>query len=106
MLIKYYSYLPRNNDGHGQIAPDLTIIENVENVVVNGGVFQHDNIGPDFDKIKVNNFLDNFDYIMQDLPFKKLITFTKGGFLQRLEVYGTAYVCNDDGKTVEKVSLS
>jgi len=106
MIIKYYTYLPNNNDGHGPVAPDLIIIENCENVVVHGGIFGSNDTGPDINRSQIQNFLDNGDYIMQDLPPKKLITFAKGGFVQRLEVYGTAYVCNDDGKTVEKVSIS
>lgn len=106
MIIKYYTYLPNNNDGHGPVAPDLIIIENCENVVVHGGIFGSDETGPNTNVIQRLILLDNNDYLMQDIPPKKLITFRKDGFVQRLEVYGTAYVCNDDGKTVEKVSLS
>lgn len=106
MLIKYYGYLPNNNDGHAPTAPDLTIIENCEGVVVHGGVYSKDATGPDINSVQVHLFYDNDDYIMQDLPPKKLITFFKNGCTHRLQVYGTAYVCNDNGETIEKVSLS
>jgi len=42
--------------------------------------------------------------IETDRPSKKLITFRKDGCIQRLAVYGTAYICNNDGETIEKVA--
>lgn len=106
MLIKYYSYLPNNNDGHGPVQSDLTIIERCENLVVHGGIYSPDDFGPQSHDPLVYMFLDVHDYILQDSPKKKFITFYKEGQLTRLAVFGTAYVCNNDGETIEKVCPS
>lgn len=106
MLIKYYSYLPNNNDGHGPVQPDLIIIEKAGNIVVHGGLYSHDDIGPEEQEVYASMFADCFDYILQDLPQKRLITFVKDGSLTRLSVFGTAYICNDNGETIEKVCPS
>lgn len=106
MLIKYYSYLPNNNNGHAPVSADLTIIEKCENVIVHGGVYSLNDTGPESHTQIAFMFLDVFDYVLQDSAPCKLITFYKDGQLTRLAVYGTAYVCNNDGETIEKVSLS
>jgi len=97
MLIKYYDYT---------LSPvsDLFIIENIENVVVHGAIFQPEEMGPDINQVQNHLFYDNDVLIETDRPSKKLITFRKDGCIQRLAVYGTAYICNNDGETIEKVA--
>lgn len=106
MLIKYYGYDYANPEIPAPTAPDLFIIENIENVVVHGGVFGTDDHGPDINTVQIHRFYDRDSEIQAARPSKKLITFTKDGSVNRLQVYGTAYVCNNDGETIEKVSLS
>lgn len=97
MIIKYYDYI---------LSPvsDLFIIENVENVVVHGALFQSDDTGPDINQYQLHLFYDNDQLISNDKPSKKLITFRQNGVTCRLAVYGTAYICNNDGETIEKVA--
>lgn len=102
MLIKYYGYIPESAPS----SPDLFVIENASNVVVHGGIFKTNEHGPDINIVQNHLFYDKDSEIQSEKPFKKLISFFKDGCIHRLQVYGTAYVCNDNGETIEKVSLS
>lgn len=102
MLIKYYKYSETP-------AADLCIIEDVENVVVHGGLFELSSLGDDHAIISNHYLYDEKLYGTPrtpdvQMPMKKMITFRKDGILCRLSVVGTAYVCNNDGKTIEKVA--
>lgn len=114
MIIKYYGYaFPQN----------LNIIEDVTDVLVHAGLHTatEDNIpvGPNIDHAGIVNHytydLSNelFPGIVAGANLKaddaprflaaKFIDFTRNGIRCRLAVYGRAYVCNNDGKTIEKV---
>ena len=94
MLIKYYTY-----DG------SLIIIDNVKDIEVPSGFVSYDPIqaGDDFKDYLFDNFLDDSQL---DIAIKRtrIITYSNGEGACRLIVCGTAYICNDDGKTIEKVS--
>lgn len=102
MLIKYYGYIPESPPS----SPDLFIIEDVTNLIVHGGIFNAFETGPDISVVQINLFYDKDAQIKAEEPFKKLISFVKNGEVNRLAVFGTAYVCNNDGETIEKVSIS
>ncbi len=113
MIIKYYGYaFPQN----------LNIIEDVTDVLVHAGLHTAKSdatpVGPDVDHAGIKNhyILDTYVELFGDprsggtnepeapeFLAAKFIDFTRNGIRSRLAVYGRAYVCNNDGKTIEKV---
>jgi len=91
MIIKYYS-----TDG------SLYIIEGVEDVAVpNNPVFGDYALDPR----KVFDFEHgNDENDRAPLNPQRIITYVKDGPCM-LKVWGVAYICNDDGKTIEKVGF-
>lgn len=84
---------------------DLSIIEDVTDVLVHAGCFNPENIGS---ASTVSNSNDPTTFYGTDNePINGLtrhIDFTRRGVKCRLVVTAYAYICNDEGKTVEKVS--
>ena len=97
MLIKVYS---------GSPAGKLNLIENCSDVVVdmnsytpaqNGDQARGGALDPVF-------WLDFYDSESVDTQNNKFIDFTdKNGVRTRLRVTAFAYICNNEGKTIEKV---
>lgn len=54
------------------------------------------------EKPELSNGYDEFIFSEEKSEFPKYITYAKNGPCM-LQVNGIAYVCNDDGKTIEKV---
>lgn len=101
MLIKYYTLAPTDRP-----SGSLHIIEGVSSVSVPQEVFSSGERPQDVVHDSATCYrLDNFGPEQQPNPFfKKIITFKENdGTYGYLEVFGKAYVCNDDGKTIEKV---
>ena len=97
MIIKNY-HQPK---GPTKPASDLQIIEDVTDVLVYAGCFNPSSIG-DIGEAGVTTV-----YGSENQPANSLtrhIDFTRNGIRARLIVTDHAYICNDQGKTVEKVS--
>lgn len=85
MIIKYYSYVDQS----------IYIIDGVQDVAVPSN--------PAFGDYALHPWkVFNFDTSLPTDYVAKAITFSKDGPCM-LRVYGTAYICNDAGKTIEKV---
>lgn len=100
MIIKNYC----NPKGKSMApAANLQIIEDVTDVFVHAGCFNPESIG---DMLGDGGGPTTF-YGTEDQPFNTLtrhIDFTRHGVKCRLIVTNHAYICNDRGQTVEKVS--
>lgn len=92
MLIKLYT---------SGLATDLHIIEGVSSPVVHHGQFNYSNNGP---RLEYPNILCE-ENTPQDDAQVKYISYSKDGRWQRLAVLNYAYICNDEGRTVEKVAV-
>lgn len=91
MLIKYYT----------AGIPNLHIIENVSNVVANAGFYDHrKDSACDFSKSILDKISDDENWPRETLT----IDYVKEGTKFRLFVFGVAYICNNEGKTIEKVT--
>lgn len=109
MLIKNYAGHPAGNT--------LTIIEDVTDVIVHMGMFSLNSSGPQLEGLrKPTTWVDTLAVVDANAPcsrdnaletqanLQKFIDYTdKEGVRCRLCVYSFAYVCNDEGKTIEKV---
>jgi len=82
MIIKYYTNDPQ---------PLIVILENVSDVTV----FQ--------DEPEIEGEFTTLNFDNQVGGTHPCITYADDG-VRLLHVYGTAYICNNDGKTIEKVS--
>lgn len=107
MIIKNYFTQPKHS-----LSPclDLQILENVTDVTVYANCYNAGEIGdphadgvttiydtdPDRHKCGTTN--------MSSAMMTRRIDFTRNGIRCRLIVHNHAYVCNDEGRTVEKVS--
>lgn len=98
MIIKAYT-----NEFPGK----CVLIDSAEDVVVHRNLFSNQSVGPDFGQINTLRYIDD--------PEKKaetdascdqfmFIDYVQKGIGTRLVIRNYAYVCNDDGKTIEKVS--
>ena len=99
MIIKNYC----NPKGSIPPAANLSILEDVTDVFVHAGCFNADSIG---DMIGDGCGPTTF-YGTDHQPintFTRHIDFTRHGIKCRLVVTNHAYICNDRGQTVEKVS--
>lgn len=113
MLIKYYGFAFPNN---------LNIIDSVTDILVHAGLETATPealpCGPHVDHAGIKNtYLYDTDKELFGDPRSggthepvqpkflaaKFIDFTRNGLRCRLSVYGYAYVCNDEGRTIEKV---
>lgn len=95
MIIKnYHSPMP------SQPALDLQIIEDVTDVLVHAGCIKSGSIG-DLEKDGVTSVYGSEN---AGTDWNRFVDFTKQGVRCRLIVTNWAYVCNDDGKMIEKVS--
>ena len=112
MLIKYYGL---------KFPHALSILDEVTDVVVLGGIFtitKNDiSAGPDSHEIKNHYIHDKDEDIFpkhfqaaKDVGFPEIDTrhvqyvdFTRNGLRCRLSVFGHAYICNNEGKTIQKV---
>jgi len=92
MLIKLYT---------SGLAKDLHIIENVSSPVVHEGQYFYSNNGP---RLEYPNILCEENEPPEDAQVK-YISYSKDGRWQRLAVLNYAYICNDEGRTVEKVAI-
>jgi len=102
MIIKNYC----NSKSQVQVMPaaDLQILEDVTDVFVHAGCFSPDTIGDDAHH---GHGGPTSFYGTDDQPINTLtrhIDFTRHGIRCRLLVTNHAYICNDRGQTVEKVS--
>lgn len=82
-------------------ATDLQIIEDVTDVFVHAGCFSPDSIGTD-DRPGPTTFYGSDNQPMNTLT--RHVDFTRHGVRSRLVVTDHAYICNDRGQTVDKVS--
>lgn len=99
MIIKAYS---------GHIMGHISIYEKVKDVVVHLGCY--DDTGPTIDErshLMPSTWIEPLEYngvTPEELENYKYIDFTNEDNIRcRLRVGSFAYICNDDGKTVEKV---
>jgi hypothetical protein len=93
MLIKLYDSMPSN---------DLHIIEGVSGVTVHSGTFLKRNNGP----CEVIGMEYDYQPSASEETEVRYISFNNmDGILTRLRVYNLAYVCNDQGKTIETVRV-
>ena len=79
MLIKYYT-----------TQATTVILDNVSDICIYK------------EKPELENGYDSFCFSDETSEFPQYITYAKNGPCM-LHVHGLAYVCNDDGKTIEKV---
>jgi hypothetical protein len=98
MLIK--NYLSQN---HESPCLDCQIIDGCEDVVIYANFFNRGEIG-DLNVASVVSVIDQGDCLWEEDRFCRHIDFTKNSVRTRLIVKNHAYVCNDQGKTIEKVS--
>ncbi len=84
MLIKYYDL---NNNIH--------LIEKVKDVSI------YNKVPEESDEIETM-VLEDFDFSKEVKNPCKVVHYADNG-LKQLLVFGKAYICNDDGKTIEKV---
>lgn len=99
MLIKVYTHA---------FPTVLHILENVTDIRIDHNIRQLGSIGDDVDGRSVYTFGDEFtrEYTKgEPKPAGNCtIDFLRDGVRSRLLVANFAYVCNDEGKTIEKVS--
>jgi hypothetical protein len=108
MIIKNYI----SASAEDQPGLDLQIIEDCTDVLVHATCFDLAYIG-DIEKAGIRNVManypENFENGNRDRNgnsgiLTRHIDFTRNGIRTRLVVTKYAYICNDDGRTVEKVS--
>lgn len=92
MLIKYYTL---------NFPADTYILDSVSNVRVINNIFTGLTSGPSADMIDLHLCYDS-DAVAQGKNVQ-FIDFTQDGVRCRLPVYGKAYICTDQGKTIEPV---
>jgi hypothetical protein len=90
MLIKYYN-----------LDDDIYIIEGVQDVTIPSKESADRQATQDVEGF--NEF--NFDKVVSALAPLRFIEYAKDGPC-RLFVYGTAYICSDDGKTIHKLEVN
>ena len=91
--VSHEPYLP-------PVAANLQIIEDVTNVFVHAGCFNPER--PCSDGNDPTTYYGTENQPMNTMT--RWVDFTRYGVRCRLVVTDRAYVCNDEGKTVEKVS--
>lgn len=97
MIIKNYS----NPKGPAVPAANLQIIEDVTDVYVHACCFNPQSTG-NTDESGPTTFYGTEDQPMNVLT--RHIDFTRYGVRSRLVVSNHAYICSNEGKTIEKVS--
>lgn len=92
MIIKYYTL---------KSPSELFIIDNAQSVRVIQNIFSGLSSGPDASMVDIHVCYDSDE----DVHGKRVqfIDFTQDEVRHRLSVYGKAYICNDQGKTIEPV---
>lgn len=99
MLIKNYTL---------GLAGEIHITENVTDVVVHTNQYLGKNSGPTPGDTaggpRVPNSWIYQDDVKDDQPVR-FIDYTKDGIRNRLYVTNFAYICSDDGKTIERVKV-
>ncbi len=106
MIIKNYHTTPMQAQSP---ALDLQIIENVTDVLVYARCYNADDIG-DLTASGVTTVyggpeISDAKCTQPSVPkLARHIDFTRNGVRSRLIVQHHAYICNDEGRTVEKVS--
>lgn len=93
MIIKAYT----NN-----FPEEIYLIEGASDVVVHQNLFSGPQCGPDRPIITTFRYIDNASPDEPDTF--KIIDYTQNSIGTRLVIRNRAYVCNDEGKTIEKVS--
>lgn len=85
-------------------AADLQIIEDVTDIYVHANCFSPQGIGPSNipDGSGPTTYYGTEDHVVNSMT--RLIDFTRHGIRCRLVVTNHAYICNDRGQTVDKVS--
>ena len=92
MIIKYYT---------NEFPETLYILEDVSDIEAPTSlVTEHTPSEIHEAPVVVHQYDRNYD----EKSFAKIVFFKKDGALHQLNVFGTAYICNNDGKTIEKVS--
>lgn len=81
-------------------ALDLFILDACEDVFIHAGLHARGHIG-DIEKAGVTSVIPSDEVHCEN--FCRHIDFTRYGVRTRLLVTNHAYICNDQGKTIEKV---
>lgn len=102
MIIKHY---PKELGGC------INIYEDVTDVLIHQNLFNGTELGPELGgdmqpRYHISPVVPDYGYGKADdtISTVRFIDFTRNGIRTRLRVDGTAYVCNDSGRTIEKVT--
>lgn len=115
MIIKNYNAPVMHDTTHAPDALDVQIIDGCTDVYVHSKLFDEDARGPNDFMIEKFMYGQN-SFTAEQMacigstsngprPQIRFIDFTRNGLRNRLGIYRHAYICNDEGRTVEKVSV-
>jgi hypothetical protein len=92
MIIKAYELMQTPTD-------KIHIFDHVTDVIVDTNIYSSDFKGVEY----VPSVIHTGENVTSDQE-RCHVDFTRDGIRHRLIVFGHAYICSDDGKTIQKVS--